>query len=232
MVTGPHTLGRLDPARSRAAAGLGKSCEQPPRRAQTDPMPPRAAPPGSGQQRPGLRDAEATAAGSLGPFPFSALPPLAFLLPAVRRLPVVNRGLRSPVAVPLLTRIRLVAPPKSLDCSTPGFPVPHSLLEFVQVHVPWISDATQPSHPLWGQILLQIKEGWVPSTPDSPGPEFRGKCWVCYTVFSMDQSTKQEKNSPYPKLQPGVHINSCDPKQMTVSLCFFPQPHVPSSNSW
>ena len=34
------------------------------------------------------------------------------------------------------------------DCSTPGFPVPHHLLEFVQVHVHWISDAIQLSHPL------------------------------------------------------------------------------------
>ena len=34
------------------------------------------------------------------------------------------------------------------DCNTPGFPVPHRLLEFAQVHVHWISDAIQPSHPL------------------------------------------------------------------------------------
>ena len=35
-----------------------------------------------------------------------------------------------------------------LDCSTPVFSVPHHLLKFVQVHVHWISDAIQPSHPL------------------------------------------------------------------------------------
>ena len=35
-----------------------------------------------------------------------------------------------------------------MDCSTPGLPVPHHLLESAQVHVHWISDATQPSHPL------------------------------------------------------------------------------------
>ena len=34
------------------------------------------------------------------------------------------------------------------DCSTPGLPVPHHLPQFVQVHVHWISDAIQPSHPL------------------------------------------------------------------------------------
>ena len=33
-----------------------------------------------------------------------------------------------------------------VDCSTSGFPVPHHLLGFAQVHVHWISDAIQPSH--------------------------------------------------------------------------------------
>ena len=36
----------------------------------------------------------------------------------------------------------------SLDCSTPGFPVSHYLPEFAQIHVHWVSDAIQPSHPL------------------------------------------------------------------------------------
>ena len=35
-----------------------------------------------------------------------------------------------------------------MDCSTPGFPVHHELQEFTQAHVHWVSDATQPSHPL------------------------------------------------------------------------------------
>ena len=34
------------------------------------------------------------------------------------------------------------------DCSTPGFPVLHYLLGFAQIHVHWVSDAIQPSHPL------------------------------------------------------------------------------------
>ena len=33
-----------------------------------------------------------------------------------------------------------------MDCSTPGFPVPHHFPEFAQVHAHWISDAIQPSH--------------------------------------------------------------------------------------
>ena len=35
-----------------------------------------------------------------------------------------------------------------MDCSTPGLPVHHQLLELAQTHVYWVSDATQPSHPL------------------------------------------------------------------------------------
>ena len=35
-----------------------------------------------------------------------------------------------------------------MNCSTPGLPVHHQLLEFTQTHVHWVGDATQPSHPL------------------------------------------------------------------------------------
>ena len=35
-----------------------------------------------------------------------------------------------------------------IDCSMPGFPVHYQLLELVQIHVHWVSDAIRPSHPL------------------------------------------------------------------------------------
>ena len=35
-----------------------------------------------------------------------------------------------------------------MNCSVPGLPVHHQLLEFTQTHVDWVSDAIQPSHPL------------------------------------------------------------------------------------
>ena len=35
-----------------------------------------------------------------------------------------------------------------VDCSTPGLPVLHQLLEFTQTHVHRVGDAIQPSHPL------------------------------------------------------------------------------------
>ena len=36
-----------------------------------------------------------------------------------------------------------------MDCSPPGFPICHCLSGFPQTHAHWISDATQPSYPLW-----------------------------------------------------------------------------------
>ena len=60
--------------------------------------------------------------------------------------------------IPRLWPVNIVAVVQSLfrvltfcdpmDCSTPGFPVHHQLLELAQAHVHWISDAIQPSHPL------------------------------------------------------------------------------------
>ena len=46
-----------------------------------------------------------------------------------------------------------------MDGSTPGFPVPHRLPEFAQVHDHCISDAIQPSHPLRGEELLHFFYG-------------------------------------------------------------------------
>ena len=44
-----------------------------------------------------------------------------------------------------------------VNCSTPGFPVIHYLLEFAQTHDHWVGDAIQPSHPL----LLPSHTQWV-----------------------------------------------------------------------
>ena len=40
-----------------------------------------------------------------------------------------------------------------MNYSMPSFPVLHYLLEFAQSHVPWVSDAIQPSHPLLSPSL-------------------------------------------------------------------------------
>ena len=40
------------------------------------------------------------------------------------------------------------APRDPMDCSTPGFPVPHQFWELTQTHVHRVGDAIQISHPL------------------------------------------------------------------------------------
>ena len=43
-----------------------------------------------------------------------------------------------------------------MDCSMPGLPVHHQLLEFTQTHVHRVGDAIQPSHPLSPTSLLAL----------------------------------------------------------------------------
>ena len=49
-----------------------------------------------------------------------------------------------------------------MDCSMPGFPVHHILLELVQTYVHWVGDAIQQSHP-----LLSPSPSWLQSFPGS-----------------------------------------------------------------
>ena len=42
----------------------------------------------------------------------------------------------------------------TMDCCSPGLPIPHQLLEFTQTHVHWVGDVIQPSHPLSSPSLL------------------------------------------------------------------------------
>ena len=56
-----------------------------------------------------------------------------------------------------------------MDCSMPGLPAHHQLLEFTQTHVHWVGDAIQPSHPLLS-----------PSPPAFNLPQHQGLFkWVC-----------------------------------------------------
>ena len=47
-----------------------------------------------------------------------------------------------------------------MDCSMPGLPVHHQLLEFTQTHVHWVGDAIQPSHPLSSPSSLAFNLSW------------------------------------------------------------------------
>ena len=62
-----------------------------------------------------------------------------------------NVLLISPVPATLLSSVVTQSCPtlcNPMDCSTPGFPVHHQLLELAQTHVHRVGDAIQPSHPL------------------------------------------------------------------------------------
>jgi len=79
-----------------------------------------------------------------------------------------------------------------MDCSMPGLPVHHQLLEFTQIHVHWVRDAIQPSHPLlfpsppafnlshhqglfqWVSSLLRWPKYWSFSFSISPSNEYSG----------------------------------------------------------
>ena len=52
------------------------------------------------------------------------------------------------IIVQSLSSVQLLTLYDPMDCSTPGFPVHHHLLELAQTHVHRVGDAIQPSHPL------------------------------------------------------------------------------------
>ena len=58
---------------------------------------------------------------------------------------VISRSTLIISAVQSLSHVRLF---EAMDCSMPGLPVHHQLPEFTQIHIYWVSDAIQHSHPL------------------------------------------------------------------------------------
>ena len=79
---------------------------------------------------------------------------------------------------------------KPMDYSIPGFPVLHYLPECAQIHVHWVSDAIQPSHPLppSSPLALHLSQHqglfqWVGSLP-SGGQSIRASALAL--VLSMN----------------------------------------------
>ena len=89
-----------------------------------------------------------------------------------------------------------------MHCSTPGLPVHHKLLEFIQTHVHWVGDAIQPSHPLsspspptfnpssmrvfLNESALRIRwpKYWSFSLSISPSSEHPG--WISFRMDWLD----------------------------------------------
>ena len=86
-----------------------------------------------------------------------------------------------------------------IDCSMPGFPVHHQLLEFTQTYFHWVSDAIQPSHPLsspsptfnLSQHLL-LPSSIVPSIIIFSNESALRIRWLKYCSFSFNISPSNE----------------------------------------
>ena len=95
-----------------------------------------------------------------------------------------------------------------MDCSMPGCPVLHYLSEFAQIHVHWVDDAIQPSHPLlptsppaldlsqhqdlfqWVGSSHQWPKYWSFSFSISPSNEYSGL--ISFRIDEFDLLVVQE----------------------------------------
>ena len=76
-----------------------------------------------------------------------------------------------------------------VDCSTPGFPIHHQLLELTQTHVHQVSDAIQPSYPLLFPSLLPSV---FPNIRVFSKESALGIRWPKYWSFSFSISPSNE----------------------------------------
>ena len=71
------------------------------------------------------------------------------------------------------------------NCSMPGLPVYHQLLEPTQTHVHWVTDAIQPPHPLSSLVLLH---SIIPSIRVFSNESVLHIKWPKYCSFSFSIS--------------------------------------------
>ena len=76
-----------------------------------------------------------------------------------------------------------------MDCSTPGFPVHHQLLELAQTHIHWVSDPVQPSHPLSFPSPLAFNPPSIRVFSNEPVLCIR---WLKYWNFSFSINPSNE----------------------------------------
>ena len=76
-----------------------------------------------------------------------------------------------------------------INCSMPVFPVHHKLLDLAQIHVHWVGDAIQPSHPLLSPFLLPSIFQSVTVFSNESVPHIR---WPKYWSFSFSISSSNE----------------------------------------
>ena len=97
-----------------------------------------------------------------------------------------------------------------MNCSMPGLPVHHQLLENTQTHVHWVGDATQPSHPLSSLLLLP---SIVPSIRVFSNESALHIRWPNYWSFSFNISPTSVQWTPRTDLLYGGLVRSpCSPR--------------------
>ena len=131
-----------------------------------------------------------------------------------------------------------LTPRDPINCSRPGFPVLHHLLEFAQTQVHWVGDAIQPSHllsspspPIFNlsqhqgisiELALRIRwpKDWSFSFSIRPSNEYSGLItfrieWLVNLqskglsrVFSSTTVWKHHFFSAQPALWPNFHIHT------------------------
>ena len=82
-----------------------------------------------------------------------------------------------------------LTPCDPMDCSMPDFSVHHQLLELVQTHVHWVSDAIQPAHPCH---LLLLPPSIFPSIRVFSNESAFLITWLKYRSFSFNISPSKE----------------------------------------
>ena len=65
------------------------------------------------------------------------------------------RLMQSPMCVYSMTQL-CPTPRDPMDCSSPGYSILHYRPEFAQIHVCWVGDDIQPSHPLSSFIQCNL----------------------------------------------------------------------------
>ena len=110
-----------------------------------------------------------------------------------------------------------------MDCSMPGLPVHHQLPEFTQTHCHWVSNASQPSHPLSSPshptFNLSKHQGVFKRVSSSH--------WVAKVLEFQHQHHFFQRIFRNDFLQDGLVGSPCSPKDMQV----FTTPQFKSNNS-
>ena len=121
-----------------------------------------------------------------------------------------------------------------MDCSTPGFPVLHHLLDFAQIHVHWVGDAIQPCHPLSSLLLLPSIFPSIRVFSNESALRIR---WPKYWNFSFSISASNEHSglisfkigwfdllAVQGTLKGLLQLQFKSIKSLVLSLFFFPPP--------